>query len=352
MKYEVFFDIDKKNDEIEKLETKAADPSFWDDTKNAREVARTTKLLRYDVEEFDSLKQSIEDLETLFELYNEENDPAALKECEALSDEIENQIEQIEFKKMLSGENDKANAILDINSGAGGTEAQDWAEMLSRMYTRWAEDRGFKVTLLDRLPGEEAGVKSITLGVEGPWAYGYLFAEIGVHRLVRISPFDSNKRRHTSFASVFVYPDVEADLEVDLKESDIRIDTFRASGAGGQHVNTTDSAVRMTHLPTGIVASCQSDRSQHKNRVQCMKVLKAKLYDHYLKEKNKETQAMEDAKDSIAWGSQIRSYVMQPYQMVKDHRTNIESGDVNAVLNGKIDKFMQAFLLMNKTQTL
>ena len=249
---------------------------------------------------------------------------------------------------MLSGEHDKTNAIIDINAGAGGTEAQDWASMLYRMYTRWAERRGFNVTLMDRLAGEEAGIKSATLNIEGAYAYGYLKSEIGVHRLVRISPFDANKRRHTSFASVFVYPDIDEEIDVELVDSDIRIDTYRASGAGGQHVNKTDSAVRMTHIPTGIVASCQTDRSQHKNRAQCRKLLTAKLYDHYLKEKQKESQALEDSKENISWGSQIRSYVMQPYQLVKDHRTNFEVGSVTSVLDGDLDKLMEAYLMKNK----
>ena len=246
---------------------------------------------------------------------------------------------------MLAGQNDKCSAILDINSGAGGTEAQDWADMLSRMYTRWAEKRGFHVAMIDRVPGEEAGVKNVTFEIRGEWAYGYLQAEIGIHRLVRISPFDSNKRRHTSFASVFIYPDIENDIDVEVNDSELRIDTYRASGAGGQHVNTTDSAVRITHVPTGIVATCQNDRSQHKNKAQCMRLLKAKLYDHLMKEKQKETQELEEQKGAIGWGNQIRSYVMQPYQMVKDHRTNLEIGNVNAVLDGELDKFMESFLL-------
>jgi peptide chain release factor 2 len=345
-KSEVFFDIDTKIAKIEELEALALDPNFWSDTKKAQETTKETKKLQADTDTYKELEASIDDLEALFELSVEESDDESIKECDDLSVKIKKLIADIEFKKMLSGQNDKCSAILDINSGAGGTEAQDWAEMLSRMYSRWAETKGFKLSIMDRLPGDEAGVKNVTLGIEGEWAYGYLQAEIGVHRLVRISPFDSNKRRHTSFASVFVYPQLEDDAsDFDVNESEIRVDTYRASGAGGQHVNTTDSAVRMTHVPTGITASCQSDRSQHKNRSQCMKILKAKLYDQQLKEKQKETDALEQSKGSIAWGSQIRSYVMQPYQMVKDHRTNFEIGNVESVLDGSIDKFIEAYLL-------
>ena len=247
---------------------------------------------------------------------------------------------------MLSGEHDRANAIVSIHPGAGGTEAQDWADILMRMYLRWVELKGFKAEVVDFLPGDEAGVKSVTFTVTGEYAYGYLKAEVGVHRLVRISPFDSNKRRHTSFASVFVYPEIEDDIEVDINEADIKVDTFRASGAGGQHVNKTDSAVRMTHMPTGIVVQCQNERSQHKNRAVAMKLLRARLYELKLEEQEAKLQEFSKDKRDIAWGSQIRSYVMQPYRLIKDHRTGFETGNIDPVLDGALDGFIEAYLQM------
>jgi len=257
----------------------------------------------------------------------------------------EHSVHELEFKKMLSGDNDPNNAFLSIHAGAGGTEAQDWASMLLRMYLRWAERRGYTSEIVDMLEGEEAGIKSVTVLVSGDYAYGYLKAEVGIHRLVRISPFDANARRHTSFASVFVYPDVEDTIEIVIDEKDIRVDTFRASGAGGQHVNKTSSAVRITHLPTNIVVQCQNERSQHMNRAMAMKMLRARLYELEMKEREKERQKLEASKKQIAWGSQIRSYILQPYQMVKDHRTELEIGNVNAVLDGEIDPFIQTFLM-------
>jgi len=258
---------------------------------------------------------------------------------------LEKEIQAAEFKRMLGGENDRNNAIVSIHSGAGGTEAQDWAEMLLRMYLRWAERKGFVTEIIDYLPGEEAGVKSTTFTVNGEYAYGYLKAESGIHRLVRISPFDAGKRRHTSFASVFVYPEIQEDIVVEIDEEDLRIDTFRSSGAGGQHVNKTDSAVRITHLPTGIVVQCQNERSQHKNRAMAMKVLKARLYELKKREQEEKMEQLHSTKKDIAWGSQIRSYILQPYRLVKDHRTNLEMGDVDAVLDGDLDGFIQAYLL-------
>jgi peptide chain release factor 2 len=246
---------------------------------------------------------------------------------------------------MLSGENDFNNAIVSIHAGAGGTEAQDWSEMMLRMYLRWAEKRGFKTELVDILQGEEAGVKSVTFIVNGDYAYGYLKAEIGIHRLVRISPFDANARRHTSFASLFVYPDIEDDVVIEIDDKDLRVDTFRASGAGGQHVNKTDSAVRITHLPSGIVVQCQNERSQHMNRATAMKLLKARLYEKEMEEREKELDKINASKKQIAWGSQIRSYILQPYQMVKDHRTGKEMGNVDAVLDGELDGFIEAYLM-------
>jgi len=246
---------------------------------------------------------------------------------------------------MLSGEDDNKNAFVHINAGAGGTEAQDWVEMLLRMYLRWAESHGFKTEIVDILPGEEAGIKNVTFAVNGKYAYGYLKAEIGIHRLVRISPFDTGKRRHTSFASVFVYPEISDEIHIEIDEKDLKIDTFRSSGAGGQHVNKTDSAVRITHIPTGIVAQCQNERSQHKNKAMALKILKAKLIEKERREREQKKVELHSSKKDIAWGSQIRSYILHPYKMVKDHRTNLEKGDVNGVLDGKIDDFIAAYLL-------
>ena len=258
--------------------------------------------------------------------------------------ETETFVDRIETKVLLSGENDRLNAIVNIHPGAGGTEAQDWAEMLMRMYFRWAEQNGYKTQMLDYQDGEEAGIKSVTFNVIGEYAFGYLASETGVHRLVRISPFDAQKRRHTSFASVAVYPEIDETVEVVIDEKDLRIDTYRSAGKGGQHVNTTDSAVRITHLPTNIVVQCQNERSQHKNKDVCMKVLRARLFEMEVEKKKAETQSIEDSKLDIAWGSQIRSYVLQPYRLVKDHRTKVEVGDVDRVLNGDLDKFIKAFL--------
>jgi peptide chain release factor 2 len=257
---------------------------------------------------------------------------------------LEGEIDRTEVQTLLSGEHDAANAIVTIHPGAGGTESQDWAEMLLRMYLRWAEDHGYRTEITDYQEGEEAGVKSVTFLVEGEYAYGYLSAEIGVHRLVRISPFDAGARRHTSFASVFVTPEIEDDVEVEIEEKDLRIDTYRSSGAGGQHVNVTDSAVRITHLPTGIVVQCQNERSQHRNRETAMKILRSKLYELELQKRREELQEIENQKADIAWGSQIRSYVLQPYRLVKDHRTKVERGDVDAVLDGDLDEFIAAWL--------
>ncbi len=257
-----------------------------------------------------------------------------------------------EIKKMLGGEHDRRNAIITIHPGAGGTESQDWAEMLMRMYLRWAEERGFKVEVMDLQPGDDAGIKSATLAVNGDYAYGLLMAEAGVHRLVRISPFDQAKRRHTSFASLYVWPEMPEDVDIDIEEKDLRIDTYRSSGAGGQHVNVTDSAIRITHIPTGIVVSCQNERSQHKNRAAAMKVLKARLYDRRLKEQQEELERLGGEKKEIAFGSQIRSYVLQPYQMVKDHRTKHEVGDVERVLGGDVDPFIKSYLMAKASGTL
>lgn len=258
---------------------------------------------------------------------------------------LEKKLRDIEFKKMLGGENDLNSAIVSINAGAGGTEAQDWANMLLRMYLRWAEKKTFKTQLLDTQHGEEAGIKSVTLSMTGEYAYGYMKAETGIHRLVRISPFDAGARRHTSFASVFVYPDIEDEISVEIDENDLKIDTYRASGAGGQHVNKTDSAVRITHIPSGIVVQCQNERSQHMNKASAMKILKAKLYELERKEREEELDKLHSSKKKIGWGSQIRSYTLQPYRLVKDHRTGVEAGNVDAVLDGEIDIFIENYLM-------
>jgi len=259
--------------------------------------------------------------------------------------DLERQVERMEFARMLSGEHDPSSAIISINAGAGGTEAQDWAEMLLRMYLRWCERKGFKTEITEYQPGEEAGAKSVTFTVDGAYAYGYLKAEKGIHRLVRISPFDANARRHTSFTSVFVFPEISDDIEIDINEKDLKVDTYRASGAGGQHVNKTDSAIRITHLPSGIVVSCQSERSQHKNRSTAMKQLRARLYEQELEKKESAATALAGEKKDIAWGSQIRSYVLHPYRLVKDHRTGFEVGNADGVLDGDLDGFIEAYLL-------
>ena len=267
-------------------------------------------------------------------------------------DALQGEVEQGEVKKMLGGEHDQANAIVTIHPGAGGTESQDWAEMLMRLYLKWAERRGFNREIIDQQPGDEAGIKSVTITISGDYAYGLLLAEAGVHRLVRISPFDQAARRHTSFASLFVWPELEDDVEIEIEEKDLRVDTYRSSGAGGQHVNVTDSAVRLTHLPTGIVVSCQNERSQHKNRAQAMRVLKARLYDLRIREQQDKLDQLGGEKKDIAFGSQIRSYVLHPYQMVKDHRTKVEVGDVNRVLDGDIDVFIKTYLMQKASGTL
>jgi peptide chain release factor 2 len=297
------------------------------------------------VERWQRAQTALEDGETLLELAREAEDDATAQEAAAAVTEVERQVEAMEFARMLSGPNDRYGALVNINSGAGGTESQDWAEMLLRMYSRWGERKDFKVRLLDAQPGEEAGFKSVTVSVEGEYAYGYLKAEGGVHRLVRISPFDANARRHTSFASVAIYPDIEDDVEVDLRDEELKIDVFRAGGAGGQHVNKTESAVRITHLPTGIVVQCQNERSQHKNKAQAMRVLKARLYEHEMKKREEEMEEVRAQKKSIEWGSQIRSYVLAPYRLVTDHRTDLKIGNVDAVLDGDLDRFIQAYLL-------
>jgi len=346
MDYEVIFDVDAQQKHLGELEKKIEQPDFWDDNQQARSLLKERKVVSTLIDTWNSLHAQCEDSRILLELARDENDEAVAKEIELNLDKIEKAVADVEFRHMLNEEHDLNSSFVNINAGAGGTEAQDWAEMLLRMYLRWAEKKGLKAEIIEILPGDEAGIKNVTFSVTGDYSYGYLKAEAGIHRLVRISPYDAGKRRHTSFASVFIYPDIEDEIVVDIDESELRIDTFRSSGAGGQHVNKTDSAVRITHLPTGIVAQCQNERSQHKNKAMAMKVLKARLYEEQLKEQSKKIDELHSSKKAIAWGSQIRSYVLQPYRMVKDHRTSLETGNVDAVLDGDIDQFINAYLLM------
>ena len=298
------------------------------------------------IERQEHFESQVADAEVLFEFAEE--DETSIKELRSLIEQLEHDLSQAETEMLLAGDNDRLNAICTIHPGAGGTESQDWAEMLLRMYLKWAEQRGFKTEVLEYQPGEEAGLKSVTFRVEGEYAYGLLTAEAGVHRLVRISPFDQAARRHTSFASLFVYPEIDEDIEVEINDKDLRVDTYRATGAGGQHINTTDSAVRITHIPTGIVVSCQNQRSQHQNRAVAMQVLRSRLYELELEKRRAETAELEANKADISFGSQIRSYVLAPYQLVKDTRTKLERGNVEAVLGGDIDDFIKAYLLARK----
>lgn len=319
-------------------------PGFWDHPERAQTVVQELKGARAVTEEFQKTERDVTDTAELFQMALDESDQTTAKEIEAQLKGLQDEVDRLELKAFLSEPADALGAVVSIHPGAGGTESQDWAEMLLRMYLRWAEQSGFETEMLDYQAGDEAGLKDATFEVNGDYAFGYLKAESGVHRLVRISPFDASGRRHTSFASVFVYPQVTESVEVEINEAEIRVDTFRASGAGGQHVNKTDSAVRLTHIPTNIVVSCQNERSQHRNRESAMKILRARLYARQLEEERRKLDVLYDQQKEIAWGSQIRSYVFQPYTMVKDHRTNFEMGDVHAVMNGAIDGFIDAFL--------
>ncbi len=318
-------------------------PGFWDSSKS-KEILRERSVLTKQQETIKALSSSLEELELLLEMGQEEQDEPTLQEVKRDLGKLEKEIRKAELQRLLGGKHDVSNAIVTIHSGAGGTEAQDWADMLLRMYLRWCERHGFKVQLLDLMPGEEAGIKSATFLVQGEFAYGNLKSEAGVHRLVRISPFDASGRRHTSFASVFVVPELDDSIDIDIDEKDLRIDTYRASGAGGQHVNKTSSAVRITHIPTGIVVQCQNERSQHKNKAIALKILKGRLYQLEKAKREEERQKLHEQKKEIGFGSQIRSYVLHPYQMVKDHRTSVETGNVNDVLDGNIDRFVEAYL--------
>ncbi len=321
-----------------------AEPGFWDDSAATRSVIAEVKELKGWVEPWDAAAAKAKELAELGELLAIDADPEMEAEWKAEVEALDREVERLELRNMLRGPDDSRDALLTIHPGAGGTESQDWAEMLMRMYTRWAEDHGYEVVLLDLQHGEEAGIKSATLEIRGQYAYGYLKAEKGVHRLVRISPFDAQARRHTSFASVFVYPMVDDTIEIEINEKDLRIDTFRAGGKGGQHVNKTDSAVRITHIPTGIVVSCQNERSQIQNKATAMRMLKAALYQHELEKRQAERAKVEAEKTDIAWGNQIRSYVFQPYTMVTDHRTELKIPDVQRVMDGDLDPFIEAYL--------
>ncbi|MFD1038872.1 peptide chain release factor 2 [Virgibacillus byunsanensis] len=337
-------DLDTKKERIGELEGQMTYPDFWDNQDTAQKVINETNSLKEYVETFEDLEEQLENLEVSYELVREENDKELFDELETEIVNLRKKINEFELQMLLSEPYDANNAILELHPGAGGTESQDWASMLLRMYQRFAESKGFTVETLDYLPGDEAGVKSVTLHIKGHNAYGYLKAEKGVHRLVRISPFDSSGRRHTSFASCDVLPELTDDVDIDIKTEDLNIDTYRASGAGGQHVNTTDSAVRITHLPTNVVVTCQSERSQIKNRETAMKMLKAKLYQLEIERQQQEVNEIRGEQKEIGWGSQIRSYVFHPYSMVKDHRTNIESGNTQGVMDGDLGQFIDAYL--------
>ncbi|MDD9877916.1 MAG: peptide chain release factor 2 [Magnetovibrio sp.] len=337
-------DYDQAQLRLEELNALAEDPDLWNDPEKAQKVMRERGQLEQGLKAIDEMQRDLDDNVEMIELGEMEDDADVVAEAEAAIAQLKEKAAVAELQTLLSGEADANDCFLEINAGAGGTEAQDWAEMLLRMYTRWCEQKGYKVEWLEESAGEEAGIKSTTLKVSGLNAYGWLKTESGVHRLVRISPYDSSARRHTSFASAWIYPVIDDDIEITVEEKDLRVDTYRASGAGGQHVNKTDSAVRMTHIPTGIVVQCQNDRSQHKNRAQAMAMMKARLYEAELQRREEESQAEHDAKTDIGWGHQIRSYVLQPYQMVKDLRTEVETSNTQAVLDGDLDQFMAAAL--------
>ncbi len=345
--YGAIFDAARKQRELTQLETEINDPDFWNNPEKSQRLMQQRKRLEEAIHNSDRVATTASDIDTLFELAREGENVNGDLEREMKA--FEQKLEELETGMLLSGENDARDAIVTIHPGAGGTESQDWAEMLLRMYLRWAERHKFEAIVTDRLEGEGAGIKSATVEINGENIYGQLQSEVGVHRLVRISPFDANARRHTSFASVFVYPQIDEDIKIDIKPEDLKIDVFRASGAGGQHVNRTESAVRFTHLPTGLVVQCQNERSQHKNRASAIKQLRAKLYEYELEKKRVADQKLEDTKLEINFGSQIRSYVLAPYRLIKDHRTKLAIGDVDRVLDGDFDPLIHAYLVWRKT---
>ena len=339
--------MDNQEQELKKIEKIMSNSGFWQkDQDEVSRISQQRSSLREQIDLWQRLYQGIEDGKTLAEMAFEEDDEATLREVEKDVNILQKDINDLEFQSLLGGTDDKRNAIVAINAGAGGTEAQDWVEMLFRMFSRWSENKDMQVQVIEYLPGDEAGIKNVTFNVTGPYAYGHLKSEHGIHRMVRISPFDATGRRHTSFASVSVLPEVDTDIKVKIDDKDLRIDTYRASGPGGQHVNKTSSAIRITHIPTGIVVQCQNEKSQHRNKEMAMKVLNARLYDLEKGKLEQKKQEMHDSQKEIAWGSQIRSYVFNPYSMVKDHRTNVEVGDVNRVMDGYIDLFIDAYLRM------
>ncbi len=343
---EVFFDLENKRSQLAAITTELSSPATWQDQKRSQSLQQKRKKLEHEVNAFSRLEEKKEEVEVLSELAAEgEEVGGELKQALVA---LANSLGEAELQTLFFEEDDDRNALFTIHPGAGGTESQDWAQMLLRMYLRYAERKGYKTEVLDFMPGEEAGIKSVTVRVAGDYAFGHFSQESGVHRLVRISPFDANKRRHTSFAAVFVFPEVEEDIAISVNPEDLRVDTYRASGRGGQHVNVTDSAVRITHLPTGIVVQCQSERSQHKNKASAMKVLKARLYEREKKKQLEKFEKMEETKSEIAWGSQIRSYVLHPYRLIKDLRTRIETGDVDRILDGDLDEFIKAGLVLRK----
>ncbi len=342
--------IDALTKEVAELEEISAKPDFWDDMENSQKTMQKIGSLKAKIQSYESLKNDYEDALVMIELADEEDDASLVEDCTASVNDIESRIESLTLSTLLSGEFDDNNAILTFHAGAGGTEAQDWAEMLFRMYNRWGERHGYKVSTLDYLEGDVAGIKSATILIEGENAYGYLHGEMGIHRLVRVSPFDSSGRRHTSFASLEVMPEITEDVDVEIREEDIKMDVYRASGAGGQKVNKTSSAVRLTHIPTGVVVSCQIERSQHQNREVAMRMLKSKLVEIKERENLEKIEDIKGDQKEIAWGSQIRSYVFMPYTMAKDHRTNFEMGNINAVMDGDIDGFINAYLKMKSIE--